>query len=77
MRWRHVENESNEIQDQLPRRLEGGMSKVSLSSVVRDNTFEGAKCSTYFPRLIRLSQWTPRVINPDDEGAFITRIKDH
>ena len=72
--WRHVENESHEIRDRLPRRLQQGMSKVSLSSVVRDNTFEGAKCSTHFPRLTRLSQWSPHGINPCDVDAFMTRI---
>ena len=25
------------------------------------HTFEGAKCSTHFPRLTRLGQWLPRV----------------
>ena len=46
----------------------------SSSPRIRDNTFEGAKCSTHFPRLTRLGQWTPRVDNPDDERAFITGI---
>lgn len=49
----------------------------SSSPRVRDNTFEGAKCSTHFSRLTRLGQWTPRVINSDDEGAFITRTNGH
>ena len=49
----------------------------SSSPRIRDNTFEGAKCSTHFLRLTRLGQWTPRGINPDDEGAFITGINDH
>ena len=49
----------------------------SSSPRIRDNTFEGEKCSTHFPRLTRLGQWIPRVINPDDEGAFITRINGH
>ena len=50
------------------------MSKVSLSSVVRDNTFEGAKYSTHFPRLTRLGQWSPRGSNLRDVDAFMARI---
>ena len=38
----------------------------SPSPRIRDNTFEGAKCSTHFPRLTRLGQWTPRVTNSED-----------
>ena len=48
------------------------MSKFFLSLVIRDNTFEGEKCSTHFPRLTRLGQWMPRGTNSGDEDAFIT-----
>ena len=74
VRRRHVENESHKIREQLPRRLQQGMSKVFLSSVVQDNTFEGAKCSTHLPRLTRLGQLSPRGSNLGDVGAFMTRI---
>lgn len=44
----------------------------SSSPRIRNNTFEGAKCSTHFPRLTRLGQWTPRVYGYGDKDAFIT-----
>ena len=50
------------------------MSKVFLSSGVRDNTFEGAKCSTHFPRLTRLGQWSPHGSNHNGVDAFMTRM---
>ena len=34
-------------------------------------------CSTHFPRLTRLGQWTPRGTNPGNKGAFIGGINDH
>ena len=37
----------------------------SFSPRVRDNTFEGAKCSIHFPRLTKIGQWIPRVTNSD------------
>ena len=53
---------SHKIWVQLPRGFEQRMSKALLFVKVRGRTFEGAKCSTHFPRMTRLGQWLPRVL---------------